>query len=317
MVVGAGSLCVRGCLRRRRRTSRLGVLAGLRNWFGKRLAPGARVLGYNKLCELEDFADDTLRRYMRAIFVREGGRLAPYERAREHRKYWEVAQAARALVDFGAVHAHADILGVAAGVEETIFWVTNHARRVYAIDRYLDAGDWEAEAPRSMLTTPGEHARCDWNERRLVVQHMDARELHYEDATFDGIFCTSSVEHFGDEQDVRQALAEMWRVLKPGGIVTLSTEFRLRGPPPGMPGTLLFDAAELEEIVVRPLPWSPVEPLDLSVSERTLRTVVSLSAVHAGTAPLYPHIVLEDGEFLFTSVQLVLRKDASSETCSQ
>ena len=276
------------------------------------------MLGYNKLCDLADFADDTLRRYIAAIFVWEGGRLGVYEQGHEHRKYWEVAQAARALVDFGAMHAQAEILGVGAGVEETIFWATNHARRVYASDRYLDAGEWQAEAPTSMLTTPGEHACCEWNERRLVVQHMDARELHYEDASFDGIFCTSSVEHFGDEQDVRQALAEMWRVLRPGGIVTLSTEFRLRGPPPGLPGTLLFDAADLEAIFVRPLPWTPVEPLDLTVSDRTLRTAVSLSAVQAGTAPLYPHIVLEEGEFLLTSVQLVLRKDGSSESiCSQ
>ena len=188
--------------------------------------------GYNKLCELEDFADDTLQRYMCAIFAREGGRLEAYAPGREHRKYWEVAQAARALVDFGALRGEAEILGVAAGIEETIFWATNHARRVYAIDRYLDAAGWEADAPSSMLVTPGDHARCAWNERRLVVQHMDARELHYEDETFDGIFCTSSHEHFAEESDLRRALAEMWRVLKPGGIVTLATEFRLRGPPP-------------------------------------------------------------------------------------
>ena len=48
------------------------------------------------------------------------------------------------------------------------------------------------------------------------------------------------------------------------------------------------------------------------MSERTLESAVSLSAIRAGTAPLYPHIVLEEGEFLLTSVQLVLRKEGAS-----
>jgi hypothetical protein len=30
---------------------------------------------------------------------------------------------------------------------------------------------------RSMFLTPGEHAPCAWNERRLVVQHMNALDL--------------------------------------------------------------------------------------------------------------------------------------------
>jgi SAM-dependent methyltransferase len=283
-------------------------LADLHNSFDKRLTAGAPVLGYNKLCELEDFADEALLPYLRAIFPHDSG-FAP---GREYRKFWEVAQAARALVDFGAAHDHAELLGVAAGTEATMFWATNHVRRVFATDLYFDPGDWEREAPRSMLLTPGEHATCAWNERRLVVQHMDARELRYEEASFDGVFCSSSIEHFGDEHDVRRALAEMWRVLKPGGIVTLSTEYRLRGPSPGLPGSLMFDAAELDEIIIRPFCWTPVEPLDLTLSERTLKSAISLSAAHAGTEPLFPHIVLEEGEFLFTSVHIALRKFAAA-----
>jgi hypothetical protein len=107
---------------------------------------------------------------------------------------------------------------------------------------------------------------------------------------------------------VRQALGEIWRVLKPGGIATLSTEFRLRGPSPGFPGTVIFDADELQEIIIRPFRWSPVDPLDLNVSDRTLGTTISFAAAVAGTVPLFPHIVLEEGEFLFTSVHTALRK---------
>jgi SAM-dependent methyltransferase len=265
-------------------------------------------LGYNKLCEIEDFGDETLSRHARELFPRNADGLMSFQVGQEHRKHWELAQATRALVDFGATHSRAEILGVGAGTESTIFWATNHARRVFATDLYLDDDGWEDTAPVSMLRTPGDHAFCDWNERRLVVQHMNALELRYEDACFDGVFCSSSLEHFGDTEDVHQALGEMWRVLRPGGVATLSTEYRLRGPGPGIPGTLMFDALELDELIVRAFPWKLVEPLDLSMSEQTLATEVRLADAVAGTAPHFPHIVLSEGDVAFTSVHIALRK---------
>src|SRR5204862_4394011 len=107
-------------------------------------------------------------------------------------------------------------------------------------DLYLEPGDWEQTAATSMLIDPGRHAVIPWNPRRLVVQHMDARELRYEDESFDGIFSSSSIEHFGDHADVERAVSEMFRVLKPGGVLSLSTEFRLAGDGPGLPNVLLF-----------------------------------------------------------------------------
>jgi SAM-dependent methyltransferase len=266
-------------------------------------------LGYCKVCEFEDFADPTRRRYMSAIFARAGRSpaYAPYVPGREHRKLWEVAQAARTLHEFHALHASADVLGVAAGIEETTFWATNLARRVFATDLYLDAGAWEAEAPRAMLTEPGRFATCAWNPRRLVVQHMDARELRYEDDSFYGVYCSSSLEHFGGPSDAALALTELHRVLQPGGIASISTEYRLRGPGPGIPGTLIFDAAELDELIVRPYAWELVQPLDLTISEQTLATEQSQNEAIAGSR--WPHIVLREGELAWTSVHLALRKD--------
>ena len=266
------------------------------------------MVGCNKLCELEDFRDHTLRRYMREIFAREVAILPSFPDGEEARKNWEVAQAARALSELGALHEHAELLGVAAGTEATIFWATNHTRRVFATDLYLEAGGWEEDAPRSMLTEPGTYAHCPWNERRLIVQHMNALDLRYDDGSFDGVFCTSSIEHFGAEAHVRQALAEMWRVLKPGGIATLTTEFRLGGPAQSLPGTLLFDARDLDDIIVRPLEWELVEPLDLTISEQTLATAVNVADFVAGKAPRIPHIVLIEQGVIFTSVHLALRK---------
>jgi SAM-dependent methyltransferase len=261
------------------------------------------VLGYCKLCELEDFADPDLRRYKSQL-------VPEHERDRVHRKYWEFAQSARALVELRAVHRKADVLGVAAGAEATTFWLTNHAHRVFATDRYLEPAGWEIDAPRSMLLTPGQHAAGAWNPRRLVVQHMDARELQYEDASFDAVYSSGSIEHFGDHSDLGRALAEMVRVLKPGGIAALSSEYRLRGPGPGLPGTLLFSADEIDELIVRPYAWELVQPLDVRLSEATLATELQIpEAVRLqDTSPEVPHIVLADGDLAMTSVHLVLRK---------
>jgi hypothetical protein len=100
------------------------------------------------------------------------------------------------------------------------------------------------------------------------------------------------------------------RVLKPGGVVTLSTEYRLRGAGPGMPGTLVFSAGEIAELIVEPYSWELVEPLDLRISEATLATELQIpdAAILQDTSPEVPHIVLADGELAMTSVHLVLRK---------
>jgi 5-methylcytosine-specific restriction endonuclease McrA len=270
--------------------------------------PSRLGLRYNKLCELEDFEHEEFRRYAREIYSRPTARLPAYAPGREHRKIWEVVQAARSLVDLGAVHERADLLGVAAGTEATIFWATNHARRVFATDLYLAAGSWDEDAPRSMLVAPGEHAPCAWNPSRLIVEHMDALDLRYADDSFDGVFCSSSLEHFGETAAISQALSEIWRVLRPGGIASLSTEFRIRGPGPGLPGTLLFNAVELDRLIVRPYAWEVVGVLELGLSARTRATEVRLDDALAGTAPRFPHVVVSDGNRAWTSVHMALRK---------
>lgn len=55
---------------------------------------------------------------------------------------------------------------------------------------------------------------------RLDVE--DARRLPFPDATFDHCLSISVVEHLAGEDDA-QAMAEIWRVLKPGGVLHLTT----------------------------------------------------------------------------------------------
>jgi SAM-dependent methyltransferase len=56
----------------------------------------------------------------------------------------------------------------------------------------------------------------------LDLRVEDARALSFEDASFDGCLCVSVLEHVTGEGDA-DAMAEMWRVLRPGGLVRLTT----------------------------------------------------------------------------------------------
>lgn len=251
---------------------------------------------------------------------------------------------ARALRDFSALRGDAEILGVGAGREATIFWLTRHVKRVFATDLYLTEDAWSARhSGPGMLVAPEEVTEMEWNPRRLVVQHMNGLDLRYEDESFDGIFSSGSIEHFGGMEDIRRSVEEMYRVLKPGGVAAVATEFRLEGDSPGIPGTVLFDESELRSVLLEGLDWELASPLDLSMSEETMRTEIdwwslfeggkpkpiepptlrdrvrtALSPPHrrrrdapAEPKPLptpYPHIVLRHDEHLLTSVHVALLK---------
>jgi SAM-dependent methyltransferase len=58
---------------------------------------------------------------------------------------------------------------------------------------------------------------------KIDYRVMDARHLRFEDATFDVIVSSAALHHIGSQrQDREQAVAEMIRVLKPGGVIALA-----------------------------------------------------------------------------------------------
>ena len=219
--------------------------------------------------------------------------------------------AARALSGGGVLGRRAEVIGIGAGNEPTLFWLTTRVRRVFATDLYLADG-WNESASAEMLTDPGQSWPGPWERQRLVVQHMDARELQHPSGSFDAAFSSSSFEDFGDHADVRRAVEEACRVVRPGGVISISTELRIAGDRPGLGGTLLFSREELARTVRRGAARCATRRRRRLVGQRghrgeclAVRVLRSRrgSTRHGGRRAAlpparvwsrYPHVVLED-----------------------
>jgi len=143
------------------------------------------------------------------------------------------------------------------------------------------------------------------------VQDMDGRELRYEDERFDFVFSNSSIEHFGSLEDIVSAVREAARVLRPGGVLSLSTEHLVLGRPQVADNTRLLDVHELETLVVES-GLDILSPLELDIDpgppvsfKRALRDIR-----RTGSLQEFPHILLEYRGSIWTSVHLALTKPA-------
>lgn len=58
--------------------------------------------------------------------------------------------------------------------------------------------------------------------RNIVGESADIQQLHYADNTFDKVICISTIEHVIQD---RHGVEEMMRVVKPGGVLLMTTEY--------------------------------------------------------------------------------------------
>jgi len=280
-----------------------------------------KELRYNKVVSLEDFSDPEISEIIQDMFRHEFAEFPPeYKNGIPDSKQWQSAMCVRALKHFGALSPDAYILGVGAGTEVLSFYLTKHAHLVFATDLYLNAGVWSDVAPPLMLIEPEDFAPYDYEVNRLIVQHMDGRLLQYPDNTFDGIYSSGSIEHFGSLEAVANASYEMGRVLKPGGILTLSTEFRIKGP--GGDGwdpasTLILSRERILKYIVAASGLELVDELDTEVTSLTLaspRNFLDFSAGIKNSSDWqtkltnYPNLVMTHEGYVFCSIHVTLKK---------
>lgn len=181
------------------------------------------------------------------------------EEPRFHSKQWEYAQVLEARARY-APHAK-DLVGVGCGREPLIPMLAKHAERLTATDLYDMTGAWaDAEQRPDRI----------WPElKNLSVHPMDMRKVDLPEGSADFIWSLCAVEHVGQADDVVDTVRQIGRLLRPGGVFVLTTEytfddesFYLAGKPSG---TLSLSKSVLRRFFTE-TGLHCVEPVDLRVS---------------------------------------------------
>lgn len=225
-----------------------------------------------------------------------------------NRKTWEIAMAMNSFKKMGVVNSEAEILGVGVAKEETISMLSKNVKRVFATDIYLDGGSWQHWYEKELLVDARPYMGGDYNHRRVVWQHVDGRDLPYEDNSFDGVFSCSSLEHFGDESDIRKAIEEVHRVLKPGGVAAISTEFKISGEGDGFANVQLFDKERLERVWLDGISWKCIDYMDWELDDTAFIDFERSIHDREYQKVAHPHIKLDNGTYRWTSIHLTLVK---------
>ncbi len=230
-----------------------------------------------------------------------------------HRKDWEWAHGLRALKKFKKLNDNCTAIGIGAGREEVLFYLANILKHVYATDLY-DGKEWDNFAPFDFPENPKKYAPFPYREDALTVLRMDGKALKFPSETFDIAFSFSSIEHFGGENHAGalKSMQEVERVLKPGGIAIITTEYIINDKD----HPEFFNRNTLSHDLIDKLhSLKLVEPLDLRITTKTLDTVIDYpDAVYWDTSDdnefkrNHPLVLVKVGNILVTSVMLIFTK---------
>jgi SAM-dependent methyltransferase len=227
--------------------------------------------------------------------------VQPADQLSMHRKGYEFTQLLFGLTRLGQVRDDVRVLSVGAGHEPVLYWLANRVEKVVATDMY--GGVWQSHGARegddSVFDNPGQYAPFPYREAHLTFLKMDGCALAFRDAAFDVVYSLSSIEHFGGLEGASRAVNEMARVLKPGGVLALATEYILAGPPHHE----AFQPEQVKLLLEHP-DLELVQPVDERVWDRYEYTPIDLRANPLQT----PHMVVTDNGSVFTSVMAFLRK---------
>jgi SAM-dependent methyltransferase len=228
-----------------------------------------------------------------------------------HRKDWEWALGIIAMKRLGKLNKNSKALGVASAHEIILFYLANKLNHVYATDLYDPKFTY---TPSDFPENPGKYAPFPYEEDALTALRMDATKLEFPSESFDISFSISSIEHFGGEHHsgALKGLREMERVLKPGGIAVIATEYILNNKEHiefFNRRTIYLDLLDKVESL------KLVEPLDLRISTKTLDTVMDFNDADYWNITnddnfrkIHPHIIIRIKDILLTSVMLVFQK---------
>ena len=226
-----------------------------------------------------------------------------------YRKGWEWTNCAYGLSHLGAIKKEARALGVGAGREPIIFWLAENIKEVIATDLYGNE-TWTmndgAEAPGDIIQDAAKYCPRPFQKDRVRFEVADGTQLPYENLSFDFCWSLSSIEHFGGAEAAAEAIREMGRVTKHGGIICVASEYRIDDSSQRHPES--FTREQIEDFIipadsklklVNGISWKlpPKEYLDNPINTLT-------EDVHRRKR----HVVLRDKKVHWTSFMLFFRK---------
>lgn len=269
-----------------------------------------RALG--KVCDGADWFDPELKAVI-------DGDLR--ELARFHRKQWEFAMILLALRRRGALRPDAVGLSMGAGKERLLYAVAHNVRRVVATDLYDPGTEWD----KARTADPDRYIKEDKpfpvDDAKLEGLRMDMRSLDFEDATFDFCYSSCAIEHIGGREDFLKHLSEAHRVLKPGGVYALTTELHYGAETIEHAHNYYFSPGYLRDLVAESDFAADPEidariahhrinyPLPPNLDRLCFHGPDGLGNRLLGEAP---HVQLLLGRHPFTSVSVVLKKEAGA-----
>ena len=226
-----------------------------------------------------------------------------------YRKGWEWTNCAYGLSHLGAIKKEARALGVGAGREPIIFWLAENIKEVIATDLYGNE-TWTindgAEAPGDIVQDAAKYCPKPFQKDRVRFEIADGTKLPYKNSSYDFCWSLSSIEHFGGAEAAAEAIREMGRVTKHGGIICVASEYRIDKSSQRHPES--FTREQIEEFIipadsklrlVNGMSWKlpPKEYLDNPINTLT-------EDVHRRKR----HVVLRDKKVHWTSFMLFFRK---------
>jgi SAM-dependent methyltransferase len=283
-------------------------------------------MNFSKAIDLEDFYSQELKPYLQelaeremALFAIEKPKIIPDS------KNWETAMALHSFDKHDLLKEGNRFAGIGAGTEQLTELLANRGAIVFPVDRYLEQTAWSDVAPGGYMVSVSEYTQTSTNARNIIPVHSDGRVLNLPSDFFDGVYSSGSIEHFGSLDAVEAAAAEIARILKPGGIASISTEFRLDGPEHTRwfdDNCILFTQDLLAKHVVQPSGLIPLGIPDNRPSSKTFETRKCLTDFLSSTKNMrtfedktdaYPNLILYHEGFLFCSVHILLKKPVDWE----
>ena len=250
----------------------------------------------NRICHPEAWEDPSWMLYNRLLGMPQG-------EDRFHRKAFEWTQCVYGLETLGALGSEASVLGVGAGHECVLYYFANRSKITVALDLYRGAfaEGGAQEASPELLRSPERFAPFAYRREVLRAVPGDGTLLPFPTGSFDVVYSLSSIEHFGGHGGAARAMVEIGRVLRPGGVACIATEWILEGGE----HPEYFTCSQFEEHVVKPSGLVPVEALDVTPPPRRFidEPVWVLENVN-----VTPHLVLGIDQLRWTSVVVFLRK---------